>query len=328
MLKTKFDKKNLLKLLMPLLLLMALIPYTVAAQTDQPDPHLLADKPTFDRHFIDFMVPAHEAVIELSEIGIDRVNDEELRVFLRGQIQRARIQNDILRDWREDWFGSETTPPLTAARLVPETAQWEMGRRTVDLSVFIDQAEQVDDELIDQYLIDSLILIHNMAVQASQVARHHDEHIELYRFTKLMAVEHEAAILHLAAMRNKIVYGLGPGVEPPPMPTPLPTTETPEATNTPDGTGAPEATSTPEVTDTAEPTATVEDTATPEVTDTVEVTETVAETLPVDETASPGVTETVVETVSPGETIPPGVTDTPVVPTPTSGSSSGFFPRP
>ena len=95
-------KKNLLKFLVPLMLIAAVFPVSAGVQNGVDMKPAAQESRFFDRDFIDFMVPAHQAVIEIANLGIQRTTREELRTFLMQQAQSAQQENQTLLEWREE----------------------------------------------------------------------------------------------------------------------------------------------------------------------------------------------------------------------------------
>lgn len=65
----------------------------------------LADAESFDRAFIDDMVPHHEGAIRMSRAVLERGSDAELQRLARQIIGAQERELRQMRQWRADWFG-------------------------------------------------------------------------------------------------------------------------------------------------------------------------------------------------------------------------------
>jgi uncharacterized protein (DUF305 family) len=80
----------------------------------------------FDQQFIDTMVPHHQAEIELARIALARVQHQDLLDLAQEIIDSETVEITDMQALREEWFGSNQTPPMTmtatieALRSAPE----------------------------------------------------------------------------------------------------------------------------------------------------------------------------------------------------------------
>lgn len=185
------------------------------------------DDEFYDRAFIDFMVPLHTAAIEIMQVGLERSTRPELVDYLNAQIAAAEAENEVLLNYREEWFGSREVPHYTEVPLVPNTAEAQMGYRHVNLSPLIQQAHAVEDQLFDQVFLEILIRLHTEAVEASVSTLHEADHARTVRMAQRLMIEHQSAADQLTMWRDLWFYGefvfTLPIYEPPIQATPLPT---------------------------------------------------------------------------------------------------------
>jgi uncharacterized protein (DUF305 family) len=123
---------------------------------------------TFDREFIDMMVPHHEAAIEMAELAVARAERPEIQAFARDLVLVRQDEIDHLRDWRHAWFGSAETPPTTAVPMLPGMPLDDptIGE-TVDLSAAVDRLEGA--AIFDQAFLKEMIAHHEVAVAAGKL---------------------------------------------------------------------------------------------------------------------------------------------------------------
>ena len=137
-----------------------------------------ARTPTFDREFIDMMVPHHEAAIAMAELAVARAERPEIQAFARDLVLVRQDEIDHLRDWRHAWFGSAQTPPTTAVPMLPgmQLDDATIGE-TVDLSAAVDRLEGA--AVFDQAFLKEMIAHHEVAVAAGKLGEHQATQPEL-----------------------------------------------------------------------------------------------------------------------------------------------------
>lgn len=279
------SNRSLRSILFSALLIIALFSVVVApAMAQVSDPHSASSsrKPVFDRYFIDYMVPAHEAAIALYEYALTKPIHDELRAVLEEEIATARQENEMMRGWREDWYGSARTPLPNAVPTFPESAKWEMGVEVIDLTLPLQHLQMVPDAQFENAFLDKAIHLNLDAAAVALIERHHDDRRQAYDLAKRMVVSHTRTAELFSMMRDEWYYGIDwpeVGDDGTTTPTAVPTdtvTPTEMPTNTPTG----EPTVTPTVTPTETTTETPTETPTGVPTDlpTVEPTETVTGT--------------------------------------------------
>jgi uncharacterized protein (DUF305 family) len=126
---------------------------------------------TFDRQFIDMLVPHHEATIELVRIALARSQRAELKTVAE-EIERVQAQEiEDMRAWREVWFGSRDTPPMNQAPVLLEPgAPLASGALlTVDFSADVEALRAVP-EPFDATFIDAVLRHQERAVEAAGLA--------------------------------------------------------------------------------------------------------------------------------------------------------------
>lgn len=73
---------------------------------------------TFDRAFIDAMVPHHESALEMARAAqAAELTQPDLRKVAEDILATQQAEIDQMKSWREAWFGSSTVDPDGAAAL-------------------------------------------------------------------------------------------------------------------------------------------------------------------------------------------------------------------
>jgi uncharacterized protein (DUF305 family) len=132
-----------------------------------------SDAATFDRAFIDGMVPHHEGAIEMARAAKEAgLTQAELIQIADAIIATQQAEIDRMKEWRGDWFGSSEIDPDGAAALGLSEA--EMGMQH-DVSAL----ESAGD--VDAAFASMMIDHHNGAVAMARLAEDRAEHDEIRR---------------------------------------------------------------------------------------------------------------------------------------------------
>lgn len=78
-----------------------------------PTPFITTRGQQFDLQFIDTMVPHHQAEIEMARIAQARGQHQELLDLAQEIIDAETVEITDMQAWREEWFGSSQTPPMS-----------------------------------------------------------------------------------------------------------------------------------------------------------------------------------------------------------------------
>jgi uncharacterized protein (DUF305 family) len=126
---------------------------------------------TFDRQFIDMLVPHHEATLEMVAIALARSQSAELKT-LAEEIQRVQTQEiEDMRAWREAWFGSRATPTLNQAPVLLEPgAPVASGTiLTIDFGTDVEAVRNAP-EPFDTAFVDTVLRHQQRAAEAAELA--------------------------------------------------------------------------------------------------------------------------------------------------------------
>ena len=67
-------------------------------------PRSLADAETFDRAFIEAMIPHHRSAIRMASVALDRSDDPRARGIAEGIVGAQEREISQMRVWRDDWY--------------------------------------------------------------------------------------------------------------------------------------------------------------------------------------------------------------------------------
>lgn len=87
---------------------------TTASETTAPE-----NNAEFDRMFIDMMTPHHQSASEMAEIALERAEHPELQEMAQQIIDAQSAEIEQMRTWRQEWYGSSDTPPMSQMPMLP-----------------------------------------------------------------------------------------------------------------------------------------------------------------------------------------------------------------
>jgi uncharacterized protein (DUF305 family) len=68
------------------------------------DPRQLANKESFDKAFIDAMIPHHQSAIEMATVALEDSNNPEIREIARNIVGAQKREIAQMQAWREEWY--------------------------------------------------------------------------------------------------------------------------------------------------------------------------------------------------------------------------------
>lgn len=143
------------------------------------------DRP-FDRQFIDQMIPHHQMAIVSSENMISDSERPELRELARNIQKSQADQIDLMRGWRDDWYGS----PGPA---YPDPDRWNNGMMGRD-GTRDGMRDAMGDDTTDAMFLQMMIPHHQQAIDMSREALERAEHPKLKQLAKDIIAEQSAEI--------------------------------------------------------------------------------------------------------------------------------------
>ena len=120
---------------------------------------------SFDRQFIDMMVPHHQGAIEMARIAAARATHPELKAMSESVIKSQESEIDQMKSWRKAWFGSDETPPLERMPMVEG-----MGHGGTNMKKDAEMRRSAA-EPFDRQFIDTMREHHRSAIEAARLAQ-------------------------------------------------------------------------------------------------------------------------------------------------------------
>lgn len=191
-------------------------PPQVAATPVAPTPVAPGQAAEFDRLFIDMMVPHHEGAIEMARIAQQRAERPEIKHLAEQILRTQDAEISRMRRWRQEWYGSGETPPMTRVPMLPGVPGMGGAGATGGQAHAMDMAADVQrlrtaSAPFDLAFIEAMIPHHQSAVEAARVALQQSGRQEI---TDLALDIVEAQLREIGELRawRLTWYGSGAGV--------------------------------------------------------------------------------------------------------------------
>lgn len=123
----------------------------------------------FDELFINMMVPHHEGAVEMAKIALERAEHPEIKEMANAIISSQQDEITMMKSWKQEWFGSSDTPPMSEMPSVQEMPGMGGSGHTMDMQADVDQLKNAP-EPFDLAFIDVMIPHHQSAIDAAQLA--------------------------------------------------------------------------------------------------------------------------------------------------------------
>jgi uncharacterized protein (DUF305 family) len=161
---------------------------------------LLAQAAEFDQLFIDMMVPHHEGAVEMAKIAQQRSSRPEILALATNIIASQDSEINQMRAWRQAWYGSSETPPMSQ---MPMLHEGPGGQAMMAMNM----AEEVEalrnaPEPFDRAFIDAMIPHHESAIEAARMAQQRAVHQEIRDLAVAIIADQQREIDQLRQWRQ------------------------------------------------------------------------------------------------------------------------------
>jgi uncharacterized protein (DUF305 family) len=140
-----------------------------AACTPQNPTHPPTDGNSFDRQFIEMMVPHHEAALGMAEIAQERAEHAEVKEMADAIIAGQSAEIDLMLGWLEAWYGTRDTPSMDQIPMLSGMAEMGHGSNAMDMAADVEALRNAP-EPFDLAFIDYMIVHHESALEAGEAA--------------------------------------------------------------------------------------------------------------------------------------------------------------
>lgn len=159
----------------------------------------------FDQMFIDMMVPHHQSAIGMAQIELQQGENPELKAMAESMIQSQQAEIDQLRQWRQQWYGSSETPPMTQMPMLPGMSQMEHPGEmmTMDMTPEIERVRNAPKP-IDATFIEAMMKHHQMAIEAATMAEQQATRQEIKDTARNIIEEQQDEISELSRISEEL----------------------------------------------------------------------------------------------------------------------------
>lgn len=159
----------------------------------------------FDQMFIDMMVPHHQSAIEMAWVEQQQGENPELKQMAESMIQSQQAEIDQLRQWRQEWYGSSETPPMTQMPMLPGMSQMghEGDMMTMDMTADIERVRNAPKP-IDATFVEAMIQHHQMAIEAATIAEQQATHQEIKDTARNIIQEQQLEIGEMSRISEQL----------------------------------------------------------------------------------------------------------------------------
>jgi uncharacterized protein (DUF305 family) len=161
-------------------------------QTSQTDP---------DELFINMMVPHHEGAVEMARIALERSQRPEIQAMAQAIISGQDAEIEMMRDWKEAWFGSRDTPPMSEMPSMQEMPGHGSAGHAMDMQADVDALRSAP-EPFDLAFIDAMIPHHESAIASARQLLSSTQRPELQEMGQAIIAAQEGEIAQMTAWRN------------------------------------------------------------------------------------------------------------------------------
>jgi uncharacterized protein (DUF305 family) len=183
----------------------------MAMGTPAGEHDMAGERVEFDQLYIDMMLPHHGSIVAMAQAALPRLQDERLREIAQNIIDTQSAEQEELRGYREQFYGSADPAPMDDHTMdMMMTAMPGMGSMD-DMMLQMDATAQVAAicaaEDADLGFIDLAIPHHEMAIVASEAALEQSTHSEIRDFAQRVIDAQSAEIEELSAIRAELSGG-------------------------------------------------------------------------------------------------------------------------
>ncbi len=181
------------------LLALTLAPVTPVSAASRP--HITpARSTTFDRQFIDMMVPHHQGAVAMAQLALQHSQHAKLRQLAHAIISSQDREITQMKTWRKAWFGSATTPPMSHMMMLPG----------MSMSMSMNMPREIQKlrtaHPFDRAFLDAMVPHHQSAVAAARLELNRGMHGALKALARSIIADQNREIAEMKTWR-KAWYG-------------------------------------------------------------------------------------------------------------------------
>jgi uncharacterized protein (DUF305 family) len=156
----------------------------------------------FDVQFINMMVPHHQGAVAMAEIAQQRSGRAEITQMAEEVISAQQGEIAQMKRWRQEWAGSDQTPPLDKMPMVPGMRTHSShGGSTMNMAADVEQLRRAPDPF-DHAFIDAMIPHHQSAIEAAKAAETRAERPEIKQLSATIITDQQREIVQMEGWRD------------------------------------------------------------------------------------------------------------------------------
>ncbi len=162
----------------------------------------------FDHLYIDMMIPHHQSIIALAQAAQDRLSDERLQTIAGNIVSAQQAENEELRGYREQWYGSPEPMPMDQAmmgmmaEMMPDMGDMGSMQKQKNPQALV--ATFCSAAYPDVAFIVLTITNHEMSIRASEAALEQATHDEIRTIAERVIQDQQREIDELRAIRQEL----------------------------------------------------------------------------------------------------------------------------
>lgn len=161
----------------------------------------MRDRMTFDRRYIDMMVPHHQAAVEMANMALERSQRPEIRELANAIIASQSKEIALMKSYRKHWYGSDRTPSMADMPMIMEGMQMA-GDQPMDMQGDLEVLARSPGDF-DKNFIDAMIPHHGGAVEASEHAENLAVHQEIVDLSASIIRDQKKEIAEMRLWRSQ-----------------------------------------------------------------------------------------------------------------------------
>jgi uncharacterized protein (DUF305 family) len=146
------------------------------------------------------MVPHHQAAIEMALLARQKAEHPELKQMADQIIADQEKEVGQLKTWRQQWYGSDVTPPMSEMPMLSNMPAMGHESMTMDMTADIEKLKTTS-EPFDLVFIDLMIDHHQMAVDAGKMAEQQATREEVRDLARMIVENQQKEIEQMEAWR-------------------------------------------------------------------------------------------------------------------------------
>jgi len=155
-----------------------------------------------DEMFINMMVPHHQGAVAMAQITLERAGHAEIKEMANAIITSQEDEITQMKDWKQQWYGSSETPPMSEMPMLQEMPGMGSGGHLMNMQADVDALRDAP-EPFDLAFIDAMIPHHQSAVDAAMMVKDTAVHPEIRTLAQQVIEAQQQEIDQLKTWRQE-----------------------------------------------------------------------------------------------------------------------------